>query len=227
MTVRQSKLGGFGSSSKAEPELSECEVRKLPQKVGRGFIIENHYTSGCGVASMIWGMFWNDGSGEELIGAIAFQTPISENVRASIFGESGKGKVTEFHRMAIKDKAPKNSGSWFISRSLDRLKDYKPKYEAVVSFADTTEGHDGTVYQAANADYYGSTGKATYYRKPDGQLKAPRQVGENITVSEARERGWSVDRRDVKHRYVFWLPGPYQSKRELREKAKIEIKPYP
>jgi len=209
----------------SEQSLSACLVKSVPKPVGRQFIKKHHYTGGCGKAAMTWGMY--DQHSGELLGVIAFQTPISENVRRSIFGEGHENKVTELHRMAIKDAAPHNAGSWFISRTLDQLKDHKPHLKAVISFADATEGHDGTVYQAANADYYGTSRKTTYYRTPDGQLKAPRQVGENISLSEAKERGWEPERREAKHRYVFWLPDPYESKTDLQEQATIELEPYP
>lgn len=208
-----------------EYSLSNFHVEKIPQNFGRNFIKQHHYTGGCGTASMIYGLY--DNQSGRLMGAIAFQTPISEAVRASIFGEEYKHKVTELHRMAIVDEAPHNTGSWFISRALDQLKDYKPKYWAVIAFADSTEGHDGTVYQAANADYYGMTDEATFYRLPNGKLKHPRITGDNITQSEAKERGWKIEQREAKHRYVFWLPDEYQSKDDLREKAEIEIQPYP
>lgn len=207
------------------PSISDLYVERVPLNVGREFIKEHHYTGGCGTASMTWGCY--DNTSSELLGAIAFQTPISENVRESIFGEEHKDRVTELHRMAIKEKAPHNTGSWFISRALDGLKSYKPKYWAIVAFADSTEGHDGTVYQAANADYYGTSGSATFFRKPDGHLKHPRTTGHNITVEEAEDRGWKPEKREPKHRYVFWLPDPYQSKDELRKLAEIEVQPYP
>lgn len=213
------------SEQKVDYSLAECIVKRIPQKTGRQFIKQHHYTGGCGTAAMTWGMYSQDTS--ELLGAIAFQTPISENVRRSVFGDEHKHRVTEFHRMAIVDRAPHNAGSWFISRALDGLKEHKPKYWAVVSFADTTEGHDGTVYQAANADYYGTTDIATFYRTSDGQLKHPRETGNNITLEEANERGWEPEKRESKHRYVFWLPDEYQSKDELRNKAEIELQPYP
>ena len=213
------------ASSVSDPAISDLHVEKIPRELGRDFIKEHHYSGGCGTAAMVWGLY--DDRVSELIGAIAFQTPVSEAVRSSIFGEEYKHKVTELHRMAIKDKAPHNTGSWFISRTLDQLKDYKPKYWAIVAFADTTEGHDGTVYQAANADYYGTTDKATFYRKPDGQLKHPRICGDNITIQDAKERGWDIEKRESKHRYVFWLPDEYQSKDELRELAAVDLQSYP
>jgi hypothetical protein len=218
-------LVDYAETPQQDYSFDEFVVKDVPLDVAREFLSQHHYLGGCGNAAMPWGLYSQRTS--ELLGIIAFQTPISEAVRASVFGKKYKERVTEFHRMAIVDRAPSNTATWFIARTLDELKDYKPKYWAVVTFADTTVGHDGTVYQASNADYYGTTGEHTFYRTQDGDLKAPRQVGENITIQDALDRGWTPEQRDAKHRYVYWLPDEYQSKDELREKSNLELQPYP
>jgi len=215
----------------------ELVVKDVSLERGREYIIENHYTSGCGVASMTWGLFHE--STDEMVGAIAFQTPISENVRKAIFGdevcwcddvdgEHGFHQhVTELHRLATNDDLPNTATSWFISQALDRLKKYKPKYWAVVSHADETEDHQGTVYQATNAIYTGMAGGRKYYRTSDGQLKPPRNCGDRISPDEARERGWSIEERDGKYRYIFFLPNGQRHRRWMENNLNYEQKPYP
>lgn len=233
----------------------EYHVQQIPLHVFAEFMREHHYSGGCGNAVMPWGLYHQPTS--RLIGAIGFQTPASENARCNIFEKTPYNEyhpvpdeervhpqnvcecdhmterhgyrehVTELHRMAIVDEAPKNTATWFISRALRRLKRYKPKYWAVVSFAEIEEGHDGTVYQAANADYYGTSRPRMCYVDEDGRLRTRRQCGENISVEEAKERGWETVMRDSKHRYVFWTPDPYDSKDQLRDMATIELQEYP
>jgi len=221
----------------AEYTINDLYVKKVPMDVGREFIMEHHYSGGCGVAAMTWGLF--EEVNDEMVGAIAFQTPCSENVRESIFGDdvchcdlvdgehTYKSHVTELHRLVTLDETPHNTESWFISRALDRLKEYKPKYWGIVSFADETEGHVGTIYQATNALYYGMSGSSTFYRDEKGRLRHPRQVGENITIGEAREREWEPERRDGKHRYLFLLDDTVRSRDDLVGELEIETEPYP
>jgi hypothetical protein len=208
-------------------ELSDLHIEKVKRDVARPFIMENHYTGTCNYGPMSWGLF----NGDELVGAIAFATPISEAVRKSIwkdeFEEEMKDRTTELHRLYTKDETPHNTESWFVSRAIKRLKEYKPKHCAVISFADRTEGHQGTVYQAVNAIYYGMTGEATYYRTPDGRLKAPRYDGKNISVAEARSRGWETEKRKSKHRYLFLLPDKDMRKSEIQNRLDIEEQEYP
>lgn len=209
-------------------KLSDLHVKKVKRSVGRDFIIEHHYSGSCSATAMTWGLYQN----ETLVGMIAFATPISENVRRYIWKdrceEDMKNYTTELHRLVTLDRTPHNTETWFISRALNALKEYKPKYKAVLSHADQEEGHDGTIYQASNAIYTGTTGsKRAYYERPDGSLTTPRISGENITVAEAETRGWKKVSRARKHRYVFLLPDPYESKDEIKTKIGVEEIEYP
>jgi len=210
-------------------ELSNFTIEKLGRDTAREFIMEHHYSGTCHAGPMAWGCF---NGGGELIGVIAFATPISENVRRYIWNgaveDEMKDRTTELHRLVTVDAAPKNTETWFISRSLDALKKYKSKYKAVISHADQTENHKGTIYQASNAMYTGTTGgKTTFYRDSEDNLRAPRQNGENISVEEAKSRGWEPEKREAKHRYIFLLPDKYESKDDIREMLSVEDQPYP
>jgi len=197
-------------------------VKRISGKDTKEFIIKNHYTHGCHNGPMGFGLF----EGDFLIGVCAFATPCSENVRSSIFGKEFKDSVTELHRLFIVDGTPKNTESWFVSRALNMLKEEKPHIQAVVSFADGTQGHVGTIYQALNAIYYGTSGKATFYRDGDGRLRHPRQNGTNITKETAQVLNWIPEKREAKHRYLFLLGTPFQ-KKKLRKKTLVVAKPYP
>ena len=200
------------------------EVQKLSNAVGKPYLRTHHYTGSITGAVMIWGLV-DDG---ELRGAIAFSCPVAETVRASIFGEEYKSHVAELHRLYTEDGLADGAETHFISRALKRLKRHKPKYWAVVAFADTTEGHDGTVYQAANAHYYGTTDQGrTVYEDQDGNLRHHRQSSDYISISEAEDRGWTPVRRGHKHRYVFFLPDGVRHKRMLHNEAEVEFQDYP
>ena len=196
------------------------EIEKIPCKVAKEYIKKHHYTHGCHNApSPCYGLFDNG----MLIGVIAFATPCSENVRSSVFGAGMKDAVIELHRLHIMDVTPKNTESWFISRCLKRLKTDKPQIRAVISFSDSTEGHNGTIYKATNFYSIGTTGKATFYRDSNGRLRHPRQNGVNISKDMAKERGWTPEIRGAKNRYLILLPTSKREKRELVKKCKYEL----
>lgn len=198
-------------------------VEKISSKAGKEFIKEHHYSHGCHNGPMCYGLFDNN----TLVGVCAFATPCSENVRSSVFGVEMKHTVTELHRLVLLDAIPKNAESWFIVRALKLLKTDKPQYRAVISFADSTEGHIGTIYQATNALYCGTSGSATFYRDTDGVLRHPRQNGVNISKDKATEMGWVPEKRSGKYRYLFLLPDTKWDRKNLLRLLKLNTYPYP
>lgn len=196
------------------------EVRKISCKQAKEYIIANHYTHGCHNApSPCYGLFENG----ELIGVIAFATPCSENVRASVFGPEYKDSVIELHRLHIKDVTPRNTESWFISRALKLLKEDKPRIKAVISFSDSTQGHQGTIYRASGFYYIGHTGKATFYLDETGRLRHPRQNGVNITKEMAKEKGWTPVKRFAKNRYLYILAESKVERKKLIKMCKYDL----
>jgi len=195
----------------------------MPAKEAKPFVKEHHYSHGIHNGPMCYGLFER----LELVGVCAFATPCSENVCASVFGAEDKRSVTELHRLVLLDRMPKNTESWFISRALKQLKHDRPYYHAVLSFADATQGHVGTIYQATNAIYAGMSGKATFYLDETGRLRHPRQNGVNITAEIALRRGWRPTKRAGKHRYLFLLPDNKRHKRELLKKLLLPQLNYP
>jgi hypothetical protein len=181
----------------------DYDVRRIDTKTAKAYIVEHHYSHGChNGPSPCYGLF----DKESLTGVLMFATPCSENVRASVFGIENKGHVIELHRLHILDVTPKNAESYFISRCLKLLKKDRPDIWGVLSFSDPTEGHTGTIYQATNAFFVGTSSPATFYRDKDGRLRHPRQNGVNITKSMALEKGWATTKRQGKLRYL-WILG--------------------
>lgn len=195
----------------------DYEVRKIPSKVGREYIIEHHYSHGCHNSPTCYGLFDNG----NLIGVCAFACPCSENVRSSVFGVDYKDSVTELHRLHILDVTPKNTESWFVSRCLKLLKEERPHICAVISFADPMQGHNGTIYKALNAYECGTSGKATFYQDSNGKLHHPRNNGHNITRKEAEEKGWIPVKCEGKHRFLFLLPKDRRERKELIGRCKL------
>lgn len=196
-------------------------VSKIPCKMAKEYLIANHYSHGCHNApSPCYGLFEHG----ELIGAIAFATPCSENVRASVFGAEYKDSVIELHRLHIKDVTPRNTESWFISKSLKLLKEDKPRIKAVISFSDSTQGHQGTIYRASGFYYIGHTGNTTFYLDETGRLRHPRQNGVNITKEMAEERHWTPVKRFAKNRYLYILATSKVERKHLIKMCKYELK---
>ena len=203
--------------------MSNYWVSKIPSGLGKEFVKQHHYSHGIHNGPMTYGMF----DGLDLVGVCAFANPCSEAVCASVFGVEHKRSVTELHRLVLLDEVPKNSESWFIVRALKALKQDRPNYNAVLSFADATQGHVGTIYQATNAIYTGTSGKATFYLDQTGRLRHPRQNGVNIKTPDAKNRGWKAVKREGKHRYLYIMGDNKIHTKNLHKALLLESKPYP
>lgn len=198
----------------------DYRVERISSGTAKKYIKENHYSHGChNGPSPCYGLF----DGEKLIGALMFATPCSEAIRSSVFGPEHKDAVTELHRLHVMDGTPKNTESFFISRCLKLLKQDKPIIKAVITFADTTEGHVGTVYRATNAYRIGKTGCSTFYLDKTGRLRHPRQNGVNVTKETAAENGWTPVKRCAKNRYLYLLYTSKSEKRKLLKMCKYDL----
>lgn len=198
-------------------------VAPVPYLEARAFVSTLHYSGGMSAGPKCFGLY----HGSSLIGVCAFATPIGETVRACVFGPEHVDRVTELHRLVLLDEAPRNSESFFIARALKGLKEVRPQTWAVISYADSSAGHRGTIYQATNALYCGTASARNQYRDATGRLRPHRQDGVEITRKQAAEWGWSVEKRGVKYRYLFLTPDSKSHAKQLRQKLLLAPTSYP
>lgn len=195
-------------------------IKRIACKIAKQYIHQYHYSKGSSNGpSPCYGLFDSD----NMIGCLMFATPCSENVRYSLFGETYKDGVIELHRLHIKDCTPKNTESWFITRCIKELKRDRPNTLGIISFADPTEGHTGTIYKATNFIFDGTSSPARFYRDCNGRLRHPRQSGVNISIQQAKEWGWTIEPRMGKLRYIMLLNNKAKFLfKQYRQNAKIQ-----
>ena len=134
-----------------DPEL--FEIRPLNYSNSAAFIFKHHYTKNMAQgASLALGLFYKK---KYFVAVCVFSSPSSEKARAWPFGEEEKHRVIELHRLAMIKKdnwksRPRNILSWFVSRCLKLIVQHKPDIRCIITFADSTEGHKGTIYRALN-----------------------------------------------------------------------------
>ena len=96
----------------------------------------------------------------------------------------------------------------------------------LISYADPTQGHLGTIYQATGWVYAGLSEATPLYDLGDGQLYHSRTLSQIYgTHSPKYLREHGVQARLVpqepKHRYVYFLDSSW------RERLKVPVLPYP
>lgn len=95
--------------------------------------------------------------------ACATISSISRNESASRLGKSA-GDVRELVRFCIHpEHHQRNFASWFLSRVVDAYFKQHQAVTTLISFADTTQGHSGTIYKAAGWREDGRTAPSWHY----------------------------------------------------------------
>lgn len=110
------------------------------------------------------------------------------------YSSGGKLKVMEIRRMVCLEIAPKNTESYFLSKVIWYLRRHND-CDRVLSYADGTVGHVGTIYAAANFRKIGET-DATMHVFWRGKRYHPRSLSIDRPYSyelrEAVKRGDAV-----------------------------------
>lgn len=189
-------------SKKSQTE--SWEVREVEKKTASEVVIERHYLHRRPSMSFAHGLYVEG----ELMGVITYGTPPSRHLQISAC-PSDPSLTLELNRMWINDRMPRNTATWFLSRSLKML---PPRI--IVSYADTREGHMGWVYRAANFNYAGWS---------DMERKTPRY--DYIPMDEtkhSREASRSGVKERVRRRpkVKYWtVTGSKTDKKALRGKS--------
>jgi hypothetical protein len=198
-------------------------IDKIEYQLAMNLVIENHYLHRKAPCSKAYGLFC--GSCKHIVGVVVYGVSCSSTLLKGVCGEDEASNVYELTRLWIKDETPKNTESYLIGNTLKLL-----DKEIIVSFAEIQQGHNGTVYQAANFIYCGLSSKfkdpkvkglehqhhATYANRMTMQQVKDKYGEENVYYVE----------RPRKHRYVFFN-AKGQRKKVLLSKLKYKILPYP
>jgi len=200
-------------------------IRQISRDDCEPFILGIHYAKRWPSISYAYGLF----DDEELIGVVTYGTPPSATLKRGIAGDKYKADVLELNRLCLKYNR-KNEASMLVGRSLKML----PQNKIVVSFADTSQGHSGTVYQATNFVYCGLSAKRTDWKVKGkehlhGQTVADEFRGEKNRAECMRKKygdDFYLQARPRKHRYIY-VTGTKKFKKDVMASLRYGIAPYP
>jgi hypothetical protein len=114
---------------------------------GRQALLAKHYLKRLQPISHAFQFY----DGDKLVAVITFGVPASRHLQKSAC-PTDPGRVLELNRLWVLDGMPRNTATQVISGALGALPP-----AIIVSYADTTAGHQGYVYRAANFNYSGWT----------------------------------------------------------------------
>ena len=123
------------------------------------------------------------------------------------------GKTWELARLYLLDEAPQNAETWLIAQSVKWIRQHRPEVCNLVSYADPSAGHKGTIYRAANwredgrTDAERKTPRCDYYdTQPDLFGRTEKKYGRrgNMPAGAVVERRPRVS----KHRFALAIRRP-------------------
>lgn len=210
--------------------VNEMIVKEIESKDARPYIATFHYSKTMPDSTKyVYAGFL----GEKLCGIVVYGMGAGKNQYTSIIPNIQNGEYVELTRLWCANDMPKNTESKLISESLKML---PLNIKLVISFADSSKNHVGTIYQATNWYYLGKNNGGKTLICEDGVIKHARLLGiykmrhphlKDKTNDEIMEiYGWKWADGGSKHRYIY-LRGNKKEKREMFKKIKGKIESYP
>lgn len=191
----------------------------------RPFLLSIHYARRMPSVSFSFGLYVD----EVIEGVCCFGTPAGAPQRSGVCGDDFSKYVIELNRLCLKRNI-KNHASMLVGRSLAMIK----KNAIVLSYADTSMGHIGYVYQATNFIYCGLSEKRTDWALKSRPGVHGQTIGDEFRGQQSRSKlmrekygdDFYLKPRPRKHRYVFFT-GEKKFKKSARNALRYNVLDYP
>lgn len=218
-------------------DFRSATVREISYEEAKSLIIANEYLASMGTTEFAYGLY----VGDHLAGVACFGRTAGTQVAASICGSEHAHRVATLCRGACVHWAHPHSASFLINAACREMT--KKGYNIFVAYSDPAAGEIGTVYQASNWLYCGTTSPTEKFRTPSGEVKDARLVsaysrdrtGGTLKYRRTRaqqkqllkEEGYEFFKDGGrKYRYVG-IYGDRRTKRILRRALRWEVLAYP
>ena len=190
-------------------------VKPIESYECKEWLLYKHYAKRMCSISFSFGLFDEKNI---LQGVCTFGSPPSRALCVGVCGVENSHKVYELNRFII-NYNENNVASFFISKCLNML----PKDLIIVSYADTSQNHNGYIYQATNWLYTGLSAKRT--ERYD--INNPKKHSKSVTQKKGlKYEELSIRERPQKHRYIYFT-GSKTQKKHLKKALNYDIKDYP
>lgn len=177
---------------------SDYTFRDAPLAELAAFIRAEHYAKGCSnTAVYAHGMYCNG----RLVGA-ALWLPPTKVCAQSVHPDWRR--VLSLSRLAIASSEPQNAASMLIGRSVRAIRKSK-RWAALVTYADESQGHTGTIYKATNWTDCGVTKPEPRWVDAAGR-QVSRKVGPKTrTAAQMVALGYRCEGKFRKRKFVMVL----------------------
>jgi hypothetical protein len=212
-------------------DLRNAEIKRIDKRTATEIILKYEYLGSmphAGSVQYCYGMFLDGQLGGVLVYG-DLTTPLKNFPQFNFVG-----RVVVLHRGVCVHWTPKNSASFFISRSYNMLKEDDQNIKILTATVDRDAGEIGTIYQSLNWHFVGVINANNRYRNfvIDGKAVHPKTLYDRHGTSSMKVmREVYGDRLVIKPytdklRYFYFI-GSHKENRTNYEKIESKLKPYP
>ena len=204
MTVSTIPVQGVGAGSTPSAALHALKVRPIPILLAKRFVVRHHYLHSLpGGTCLAFGVF----SDARLLGAVTFGVGPAQVFR--LIQDASADDCLTLTRLWLSDQLPRNSESHCLGVVLRALKRHTG-LRFLVTYADPSHGHIGTIYQATGWLYTGLSEAMPFYDLGDGKPRHSRSLSHAYgthSVAHFRQHGITVRlvSQAPKYRYIYFL----------------------
>lgn len=151
--------------------LHDLKIKLIPSNEIKPFFDQYHYLRKHRNGPINIAALLND----EIIAAISYGNPTRQNSSKRL--NLKNSELLELTRLCIHPKyRKKNLGSYLLSKSIKWITNNCKSPKAIITFADTTLGHQGTVYKASNFQFDGEVKPTYWYVDSTGHYRHKKTV---------------------------------------------------
>jgi hypothetical protein len=187
-----------GKPEGAVAKRSDYEFGVCKTGIARKLVSAHHYSKSASFMGTAFCLWPRGGDPGEPIAAAITLPPLPPVAKK--YASTSPGRVTSLSRVVVVPGQPKNVASMLVSRALRQTRKDK-RYDTVVTYADTAEGHTGAIYRATNAEYLGLTKPKAYWIDPATGRRVAAKATRTRTVAQMRALGY--ERRVSPGKHVF------------------------
>lgn len=172
-------------------------VTNIPIELARNIVRQYHYTHGSSnTAVYTHGLFLKSDILTCL--GIAWWLPPTKAAALKSYPQNWQG-VLSLSRLVILPDVPKNACTFLLGQSRKMID--REKWPCLITYADTWQGHSGTIYKADNWVYVGETKPSPVWVK-NGRVVARKAGPFSRTKEQMEALGCQLIGMYSKHKYI-------------------------
>ena len=181
---------------------SEYIVTEVSLGVARDLVEQHHYARGGSSARVFTHGLAHRDSPDEILG-VAWWLPPTKAAAVSVDPVNWRG-VLSLTRLVIVPGMPTNAASFLLGQSIKLIRK-DPRWVALVTYADSGQGHTGVIYRATNWEYAGLMTGHTTWKTPEGGQVSRKSTNKTRNAAEMEALGYINAGRSGKHKFILRL----------------------